>query len=70
MSRNWNDKRRSASLIAAVSDWNTWVSRLRMPQPADNNPKTIEVRYTENGQVLRTRTVPMNIKFGDNHGRA
>jgi hypothetical protein len=28
------------------------------------------VRYTENGQVLRTRTVPMNIKFGDNHGRA
>jgi sirohydrochlorin cobaltochelatase len=28
------------------------------------------VTRRENGQVLRTRTVPMNIKFGDNHGRA
>ena len=70
MSKNWNDKRRSASLSATVSDWNTWAGRLCSPQLMDNNHKVIEVRYVEGGQVLRTRTVPVDIKFGGSHGCA
>ncbi len=49
-----------------LTKWEIMMKRVRraaMLRPAA--PTTIEVRYIEDNKVVRTRVVPMDIKFPD-----